>query len=84
MPLLVDTEKRGRVTSQFHEGKNGELDVKEFAQSRLCAGYLLSVGSHGFPPRFVDKSVRRTVDLSILAIPSLYEFFRNSLNRLYL
>jgi hypothetical protein len=54
--LLIDTEKRGKITKQewmkfmeaeferLDKGKNGELDVKELTQSRLRVSHFLSVG----------------------------------------
>jgi hypothetical protein len=56
LPLLIDTEKRGKITKQewmkfmeaeferLDKGKNGELDVKELTQSRLPVSHFLSVG----------------------------------------
>jgi hypothetical protein len=54
--LLIDTEKRGRISKQewmkfmeaefdrLDKSKNGELDVKELTQSRLRVSHFTSVG----------------------------------------
>ena len=54
--LLMDTDKNGKISKQewmnfmeaefdrLDKAKNGQLDVKELAQSQLRASYFLSVG----------------------------------------